>query len=199
MRTPTASIALLCAVLLTAGATARAETATPVPVPSCVSQTHDKLTPAQQRRQLRETWRRHCALADAEKADDMLPMDNVDRPEDEQLKLLDAILNGNRAVSSSEGNLIDGWTAPTHGAVDANLWLRPGGPGSVASHASPRYQYSARAWHLEPGGVAGSAIPAVPEPAQAGMLLAGLALLAAGAYRRRQTLSADTAPPAARR
>ncbi|MYM65277.1 hypothetical protein GTP45_00330 [Pseudoduganella sp. FT55W] len=193
---------LLCIALLTAGASASADNAVPATAAPCLVKTNAQQTPEQQREQLKQTWRRHCALTDAEKADDEYEMKENERPQDEATKRLDELLGARRALDSAEPPPVDTITAAGHGYGDRNHWPQGGAPGSVLDYANPPYADEERHRQLLRQGADGASLPAVPEPGEAGMLLAGLGLLAGiGAYRRRQHLkkiSGDTAPPAAR-
>jgi hypothetical protein len=157
--------------------------------------------PEQQRQQLKQTWRRHCALTDAEKADAEYEMKENERPQDDSAKQLDELLGVRRALDSAEPPPVDTIGAPEHGYGDRNQWPHGGAPGSVLDYSNPPSAYEERQHELLRQGADGANLPAVPEPEQLGMLLAGLGLLAGiGAYRRQhlKKISGDTALPAAR-
>lgn len=192
-------LSLVCAALLAAGGSASAETPVPATAAPCLAKANPQQTPAQQREQLKQTWRRHCTLTDAEKADDEYEMKENERPEDDAARQLDAVLGAQRALDSATPP-VDTFSMPGHGYAGDNQWPHGDAPNSMLAYANPAHA-DERQHQLLRTGADGVNLPAVPEPGECGMLLAGLGLLAGiGAYRRRRrrNINDGTAPPAAR-
>ncbi|WP_202414426.1 PEP-CTERM sorting domain-containing protein [Duganella flavida] len=171
MHTSLAGRMLLCGATLLAS-TALAEPAPCLPQhPSPPTQQPEQKPPQQQQR-----WYNPCHLEDAEKAGEN---ENDGEHRKTAQELLDEIeMLSKLGLTQDEPQLL--WIAPSaHGEDEA------GAPGTASHFGQIHY---ARPLDLADSGDTHfeGEIPAVPEPASAALLLAGLGVLAAAATRQRR-------------
>jgi hypothetical protein len=174
-----------CRALLSC-ATLLAVTAAAAPSP-CLSQ-RPPAAQGQQPAPHQPGWRNPCHLEDAQKLDDEQKNDGEDPLNDERKRWDDIdMLTHLNAQGGNEPQPL--WLAPdADGQGGSAWWQAHEAPVDGPQHGHPRYQggnLSHGNLHSDSAGVTG-AIPAVPEPAQGVMLLAGVGLLAGvAAWRRR--------------
>ena len=175
------TLLLCCAVM--SGAAMAAPLSVP-PLSPCLAQ-HPAGQPAPQ--DVRKHWRRQCHLLDAEKAEE--PYVNEGTPPSDTSALLDQIMMLSRiGMDTPESHQL--WLVLPRREGDADGWQPPpsGAPGSIALQVNPLYPSGDSKTPLRQGEARLQAgIPAVPEPSSGAMLLAGLAIVAGYAARRRRT------------
>jgi hypothetical protein len=173
-----------CRALLS-GATLLAATAMAAPAP-CLAP-RQPASEQQQPTQKYAPWRNPCHLVDAQKPENEQKNEGEDKPKDVS-QLLDDIEMFTHLNMPPEGEQQLPWFAAderAHG--DAVQWPLQGGPGSWSHYAHPLYHAEVSGDTLHSGGAqVNASMPAVPEPAHVAMLLAGLAVVAAVARKRRQ-------------
>jgi hypothetical protein len=183
MDTLTSCRALLSGATLIAATAMAAPNHAPATVSPCLEQTHSGQAPTAQQR---DSWRKQCRLSDAEKADDEYKNEGAS-PKDQRELVDEAMALSRLAAPADDTNALNLMAPQGYGSGDDWQPQASGGPGSTAFNDNPMYQSQLRHVPLRQGGagVQGE-IPAVPEPANVAMLLAGLALLAGVAARKRR-------------